>query len=303
MISLVKMYKNIIQEGGNVFKNTEYDTVPIPLSNISTTVDKFIDDLSRTFPNKRSSFQELSNKKNWLGSTGNKPESGDVDLAYSSKNFFIDGEADTQGWGIDKDAYDALYEKKKKSSRTATNEQIVLKALIQLVVQKINSTGGDSHASDKASGAEAIHLSFPQYSQDGKKLDSRTQLDLDIGNIEWLIFRKNSELPKDNPNIKGLHRGQLMLAMFATTGYTFKSGMGFIRKSDREILADSPEGAVEVFNSEYMPNTPLTVGTLNNYNKLMDFVKNSLKPEDKEKTLNFFSEALRRANAYVPDNI
>ena len=279
MISLVKMYKNIIQEGGNVFKNTEYDTMPIPLSNISTTVDKFIDDLSRTFPNKRSSFQD------------------------SSKNFFIDGEADTQGWGIDKDAYDALYEKKKKSSRTATNEQIVLKALIQLVVQKINSTGGDSHASDKASGAGAIHLSFPQYSQDGKKLDSRTQLDLDIGNIEWLIFRNNSELPKDNPNIKGLHRGQLMLAMFATTGYTFKSGMGFIRKSDREILADSPEGAVEVFNSEYMPNTPLTVGTLNNYNKLMDFVKNSLKPEDKEKTLNFFSEALRRANAYVPDNI
>ena len=38
---------------------------------------------------------------------------------------------------------------------------------------------------------------------------------------DWLKFRFNSELPEDNPQIKGLHRGQLMLAMFAATGYTF----------------------------------------------------------------------------------
>jgi hypothetical protein len=35
----------------------------------------------------------------------------------------------------------------------------------------------------------------------------------------------------------------------------------------------------------------------------MDYVKNNLKPEDKDATLNMFREALKRAEAYVPDNI
>ena len=35
----------------------------------------------------------------------------------------------------------------------------------------------------------------------------------------------------------------------------------------------------------------------------MDYVKTNLDPEDKENTLKMFAEALRRAKAYVPDNI
>jgi prephenate dehydrogenase len=121
--------------------------------------------------------------------------------------------------------------------------------------------------------------------------------------MDWLKFRFNSELPKEDPQIKGLHRGQLMLAMFAATGYTFKSGKGFVRKDTGEIIADKPQSAMEVFNDEYKPKAPLTLEIINNYNKLMDYVKNNLKPEDKDATLNMFREALKRAEAYVPDNI
>ena len=35
----------------------------------------------------------------------------------------------------------------------------------------------------------------------------------------------------------------------------------------------------------------------------MDYVKNNLRPEDKDNALKMFKEALRRANAYIPDNI
>ena len=35
----------------------------------------------------------------------------------------------------------------------------------------------------------------------------------------------------------------------------------------------------------------------------MDYIKTNLKPEDVEKTLTMFKEAVRRAGAYVPDNI
>jgi hypothetical protein len=303
MISLVGILRDIISEGGNVFKNTEFDTQNITLNNIAPTIKKLVEDLGKIFPDKKSSFNSLNDKINWLGSTGRKPQSGDVDIAYSSEYFIKNGKADTNGWGINIEEYNSLYEKYKKASRTATDDQIQLRTLINLIVNKINSGGTDLYASDKASGAGSIHLSYPQYTTSGEKLDLRSQIDLDIGDMDWLKFRFNSELPEDDPNIKGLHRGQLMLAMFAATGYTFKSGRGFIRKETGETIADKPQGALEVFNQEYKPKQSLTLDIINNYNKLMSYINNNLKPEDKDKTLNMFKEALRRAGAYVPNNI
>jgi hypothetical protein len=304
MVSLIQLLKEIIiNEGGNVFKNTEYDTQDILLANIEPTIKKFVDNLSKLFPNKRSTFSELTSKSNWLGSTGNKPQSGDVDIAYSSEHFFKNKQADVEGWGIDRNEYTQLYEKSKKAARSATDDQIQLKSLIQLIVKKINAGGGDLYASDKASGAGSIHFSYPQYTTSGEKLDSRSQLDMDIGDMDWLKFRYNSELPKDDPNIKGLHRGQLMLAMFAALGYTFKSGRGFVRKETGETIADKPKEALEIFNQEYNPKQPLTMDVVNNYVKLMNYIKTNLKPEDQTKTLDMFKEAIRRAGAYVPDNI
>lgn len=304
MISLIKLlHEVLIDEGGNVFKGTEFDAQDIVLDNIKPTVEKFVSDLSKIFPNKKSTLTPLTDKSNWLGSTGSKPKSGDVDLAYSSEYLFKNGKADTDGWGVNQNEYDSLYEKLKKSSRTATDEAIQTNALIRLIVNKINSTGGDIHASDKAANGGTIHFSYPQYTPSGEKLDLRAQLDIDTGDMDWLKFRYNSELPEDNPEIKGLHRGQLMLAMFAATGYTFKSGRGFIRKDTGDVIADKPQGALEVFNQEYQPTQPLTLEIINNYDKLMGYIKTNLKPEDKTKALDLFKEALRRANAYVPDNI
>ena len=94
-----------------------------------------------------------------------------------------------------------------------------------------------------------------------------------------------------------------MLAMFAAVGYTFKNGKGFIRKGTGDILGSKPQDAIEVFNQEYNPKQPLNLEITSNYDKLMNYVKGNLKPEDKENTLKMFAEALRRANAYVPDNI
>jgi len=302
MISLIKILKTIITEGGNVFTGTEYDTDDILLNNIKPTIDEFVSTLSSIFPKKKSTFTSLSDSSNWLGSTGKKPKSGDVDLAYSSEYFFKDGQIDTEGWGVDQNEYTQLYEKNKKAARSASDEQIQVKSLIQLIVKKINGSGKDIYANDKAANGGTIHFSYPQYS-DSEKLDINAQLDLDTGDLDWLKFRYNSELPDDNQEIKGLHRGQLMLAMFAATGYTFKSGKGFVRKETGDILGDKPQDAIDVFNNEYKPKQPLDLKITSNYNKLMDYVKNNLDPEDKENTLKMFAEALRRAKAYVPDNI
>ena len=71
MVSLVKLLKEVlITEGGNIFRTPEYETKSIPLDNILPTTTRFVEDLSRIFPGKASTFKELLNKDNWLGSTG-----------------------------------------------------------------------------------------------------------------------------------------------------------------------------------------------------------------------------------------
>jgi hypothetical protein len=303
MIKLTNLLREIISEGGNVFKNSDLDTENISLENIKPTLVKFASDLGALFPSKKSTFIPLTDKSNWLVSTGNKPTSGDVDIAYSSEHFFKNGQPDVSGWGLDPNEYTALFEKNKKSARSATEEAIQIKSLIQLIVKKINASGTELYASDKAANGGTIHFSYPQYSASGEKLPERTQLDLDSGDMDWLKFRYNSVLPEDDPNIKGLHRGQLMLAMFASTGYTFKNGKGFIRKATGETIASTPKDTMDVFNDEYKPKQPLTLDTINSYPRLVEYIKTNLRPEDRDATLNMFKEALRRADAYIPNNI
>ena len=116
MTSLIGILRDIIFEGGNVFKNTEFDTQNIVLDNVAPTIKQLVNDLGKIFPNKKSTFNLLNDKSNWLGSTGRKPQSGDVDIAYSSEYFFKNGKADTEGWGINTEEYNALYEKYRKSN-------------------------------------------------------------------------------------------------------------------------------------------------------------------------------------------
>ena len=49
MIRLIDLLREaLIVEGGNVFKNTEYDAQDILLANIEPTVKKFVEDLIHT---------------------------------------------------------------------------------------------------------------------------------------------------------------------------------------------------------------------------------------------------------------
>lgn len=372
MIKIASILKSILVEGGGVFKDSpEYQTDDIDRNDIELTIEKFTQELTRIFKQKKESIQTINNKDNWLGSTGTAFKSGDIDIAYSVKYFFVDLDTpkesfifkdkqgneievkilvDLAGWGIDKDSFIQLYTKYRLAAKTAIDEQLQLRTVITLIVEEVNSQSKTLYASDKASGAGSIHFSFPQYLKSGET-GGRAQLDLDIGDMEWLKFRYNSELPKidsenedylrtleaaskeyyRNPNdpdsrnieklaskygikniehlkkalIKGLHRGQLMLAMFAAAGYTFKSGKGFIRKADNEIVATTPEETIKVFNAERKPKPkqPLTIDIVRNYDRLMQYIKDNLTDQEKEMAINMFKQQLKNAKAYEPDNV
>lgn len=370
MIKIAQLLKSIIVEGGGVFKDDpEYQTNDIDRNDIELTIEKFTQELTRIFKQKKESIQAINSKDNWLGSTGTAFKSGDIDIAYSVKHFFVDPNtpkesftftdkkgsetevqilADLAGWGIDKDSFIQLYTTYRLAAKSASDEQLQLRTVITLIVQKVNSQSKTLHASDKSSGAGSIHFSFPQYLKSGET-SGRAQLDLDIGDMDWLKFRYNSELPKidsenekylrtleaaskeyyKNPNdpdsrdieklaskygieniedlkkalIKGLHRGQLMLAMFAAVGYTFKSGKGFIQKATGEVVAETPKETIEVFNAQYNPTQPLTMDIVRNYDRLMQYIKDNLKEDEKQATIDMFKKQVKNAKAYEPDNV
>ena len=370
MIKIAQLLKSIILEGGGVFKDSpEYQTNDIDRNDIELTIEKFTQELTSIFKQKRESIQAINSKDNWLGSTGTAFKSGDIDIAYSVKHFFVDPNtekesftftdkkgsetevqilADLAGWGIDKDSFIQLYTKYRLAAKSASDEQLQLRTVIALIIQKVNSQSKTLYASDKSSGAGSIHFSFPQYLKSGET-SGRAQLDLDIGDMDWLKFRYNSELPKidsenekylrtleaaskeyyKNPNdpdsrdieklaskygieniedlkkalIKGLHRGQLMLAMFAAVGYTFKSGKGFIQKATGEVVAETPKETIEVFNAQYNPTQPLTMDIVRNYDRLMQYIKDNLKEDEKQATIDMFKKQVKNAKAYEPDNV
>ena len=101
MIELLSIAKQILMEGGNVFKIT----APIEKDNIEPTIEHFVDQLSKIFPSKSSTFTSFEK----LGSAGKKPISGDLDLSYDVKNIFSNnGNPDFKGWDVDEQKYNEL---------------------------------------------------------------------------------------------------------------------------------------------------------------------------------------------------
>ena len=190
MIKLLSLFKEIIREGGNVFTDDDSKTADIEQVNIAKTVEEFVKAMSAIFTDekKKESFEKLNDPSNWLGSTGRKqvarnekgevdPEkgkitSGDIDLAYSSNNFFSGDNVDWNGWGFTKDEYTDMYNAVKSRAKTAKEEQMRVTALLRLIVNKLNNTSGtDLKVTGKSTSSGALHFSFPQYNQAGKNLD------------------------------------------------------------------------------------------------------------------------------------
>ena len=222
MIKLLSIAKQIIlMEGGNVFGTT----TSIEKDNIEPTVEKFVEQLSKIFPAKASTFKSFEK----LGSAGKKATSGDIDLSYDVKNIFPDGKTpDFKGWGVSEQKYNELVAQFAKRARTASPEKIQLRAMIVLIGERINEALPDVEVDTKASGSGSIFCAIPQYDKDGNKLDIAVQTDINIGNPEWLRFSYYSQTYEGN--VKGLHRTQLMLSLFANKGRTFGHSTGVVDK-------------------------------------------------------------------------
>ena len=291
MIKLFDILKQLIVEGGNVFDITS----SINKENIESTVEKFVDELSRIFPAKAASFKSFEK----LGSAGKKDVSGYIDLSYDVKNIFPDGKPDFQGWGVDEGKYNEKVALFTKRSKTASVDKIQLRAMIELIGEKLDENSSEIEVDTKSSGNGSIFCSAPQYGPDGKPLGINVQTDINIGNPEWLRFSYYSNTYAGN--VKGLHRTQLMLSLFANKGKSFSHATGVVDRETGEKEASNPQEALVLLNKLY--GFDISQDILNDYFKLEDYLKKNVSPEEYNAIMDRYLKILDSTRADIPDNL
>ncbi len=287
-----------VTEGGHVFAGR---TAAIAREHIQPTLEKYFSELQQVFPQKRDIF----NLEHFvpLGSVGKKALSGDIDLGISSSDI-MDKTMSAQSisqWGIDPEAVDAQQEKLAKRARTATPEQLRIKAFLQLLAQKINSAAPNIHVEEKKVTPGNMFSLFPQYDAEGNKLDQGVQIDWMVGNLEWLTFSYYSDAYPEGSNVKGLHRTQLMLSAFQVAGLSFDHVKGVTDKETGEVVATDPAGALQILNQRL--GTDIDRDTTANYYALHGALKQSLTPAQYDLLIAIYFKILDSTRADIPDDL
>lgn len=270
--------------GGNVFDCTS----PIKRIYIKPTVQKFKEELSKLFPSAAKSIFSVV----LIGSAGKKDISGDIDLAMS--NYAV-----TDDWGLDICDIKERFDKFKKRSRSSSDSQLYKRTIISLISEAINDKSELIISSDKQSSNGALFCNFPQFDQCYNKTDLRVQIDINIGNLDWLKFAYYSD--EYRGNIKGLHRTQLMLALFGYKDYVFSHNYGVKKKENNEIVAITPYEAKTLLNDEY--HFIITDKILSNYFELQNFLKVNLCQDDLYGVYDRYLKALDSTRCDIPEDL
>jgi len=272
--------------GGNVFSETSR----IKRENVQPTLDLFFEQLYTVFPKARRHIGGLE----LIGSAGKKEFSGDIDLALSEYTF-----TDLADWDLDHDIINKLFTVFKKRARTATDEQLRKKSIIVALADKLNDSNTDLVANAKGSSAGTLFLVAPQFgAYHNCWLPENVQVDISIGNIDWLKFAYHSDSYEGN--VKGLHRTQLIIALFSNKGYTFSHNYGVKNKITQRIVADTPKKAVEFLTALY--GLEFRLSTLRNYHDIMMLIKTYMDQFNLEGVLDLYLKVLDSTRVDIPDD-
>jgi len=272
--------------GGNVFDST----APIKKEDIKPTLLEFFRQFKKIFPKAEPFFREMKT----LGSVGKKDYSGDIDLALAGSSF-----DNVEDWGLDREHIMKLFEGFKKRSRTATDDQLMKRAVIVAIAQKIAEANTEIIADVKGSGAGALFLLFPQYDENKKAVGQNVQIDINVGDVDWLEFAYYSNTYSGN--VKGLHRTQLLVSLFSHKGYTFSHNYGVKSKETQEIVANTPQQAIDLLNQLYGLN--LDRDTIGDYFKLIEALEAGLSTQDLHAVYDTYLKILDSTRADIPEEL
>jgi len=288
--------KKFLNEGGNVFKGK---TDRIKKEDIDPTLNSYFAELKRVFPKKSNIFSTEYFRP--IGSVGKKDYSGDIDLAIDVSRFLDKDMSDEsmKEWDIEPSFVDERFVKLRKRARTATDEQLRIKAFLQELSVRINEKSQNIYIDEKKIGPGTVFGLYPQLTPEGEDLDIGVQIDWMIGNIEWLEFSYYSNTYAGV--VKGLHRTQLMLSLFVNKGLSFNHTNGVKDKETGEVLATSPNEAIALLNTTY--NFDITRATLEDYFKLHAFIKANISSEDYDSLIDIYLKILDKTRADIPEDL
>lgn len=271
--------------GGNVFDMT----TSIEKARIVPTLAEFYKELKKVFPKASSFIDQIST----TGSVGKKPVSGDLDLVMDGELISPDN---LPKWDIQEQDVENLVKHYQKRARTSTVPQLYRRAVLSLIGEKVSSS---IPIDLKKTGAGMLFFAFPQFEASGEQTGDYIQIDLNVGKKDWLEFSYYSD--EYTGNIKGLHRTQLLAALFSVKGFTFNHGFGVKDKETNELVADNPTQALEVLNKEY--NTNFSIESVKNFYTLFKEVEEKVSEEDIKKIVRSYIKRLDQAKAQVPQEV
>lgn len=277
----------VILEGGRVFQG---GSDKIAKEDIPNTLDAWLKEIKRLFPKVGKYFENPQT----LGSVGKKDFSGDIDIAVDEE-----GLKNPEDWNLDPQHVTELYEKFKKRARTAALEDIMKRAVIVAIGEYINNNSDLIVTSDKSAGSGTLFSQINQIGADGKPNGKTVQIDTNFGDVDWLKFAYYSDSYKGN--VKGLHRTQLMLHLFAYKNHLFKHGNGVIEKETREVVAKKPEEAVQLLNKLY--GFHITEKILENYHGLQEYLEKNLSEEDLHSIWDIYLKTLDSTRCDIPEDL
>lgn len=290
--------KKSIAEGGNVFKG---QTSKIKREDIDPTLDAYFKELAQVFPKKAGIFNEKF--FNPVGSVRKVEESGDIDLAVDSSSILDKEMSDSSilEWGIDPKLVMAEFEALKKRARTATPEQLRMKAFLKMLAKKINERAPTLHTDEAKVTDGNLFGMYPQVNAEGKELGTGVQIDWMVGNLAWLKFSYYSAARPAGSNVKGLHRTQLMLSAFQVAELSFNHISGVKDKATGQVIAQDPDQALSILGKRL--GFKLSQANVEDYYKLNKLLKSNMKPADYDRLLDIYFKILDSTRADIPDDL
>ena len=268
--------------GGNVFDNTGQ----IYKHHINPTLKKYISTLQSIFPKIKWDFT-------LLGSAGKKEYSGDLDLTIAPELL------DVNKLGLDLCKLNTRLNLLIKRARTSSLKQLKLKAILLEMADRINTSDIGIVVAQKRTTTSMMFSSFPQYDESGVMLSKLVQIDWMVGNPEWLTFSYFSDVYPVH-GVKGLHRTQLLVALFRLINYHFVHESG-IKDSGNNIIANTPNSALNVVNSTL--NLNLTVDIAKNYFTLYDYLYANLPHSTLIQLVYLYFQIMWQSNNIPPPNL
>ena len=276
--------------GGNVFDIAQ----PIERKHIQPTLENFYNILKQIFPKASSLIDTITP----VGSVEKKPQSGDLDLVMDEKAISTEN---LDKWDLTPKEVQKVQAEITAKARTASPAQTYRRAVLTLLTDKV----GDRISIDPKSLIRGMmFFAIPQIDENGKELGTYVQTDLNFGKQDWLSFSYYSDEYGEEDlkkGIKGLHRTQLLAALFSAIGYTFDHSYGVKSKETGELVSDNPQSSIDILNQEY--GTSLTVDTVKNFYSLFKHVKQVLTDDQLQKVLKSYLKRLKQANAPIPAEV